>query len=211
MNPVTEKYEPKDWEQGETINQSALDHIELGLDKVTNAVRNLEVATVEVETLEAGEQATASYDAASKTWHFAVPKGDQGKQGLQGAQGPAGAAGAQGPVGPTGPKGEKGDKGDTGPAGPAGEAGPAGAAGAAGAAGKQGAQGPKGDTGGTMRFSTAAVNAGTTNPLTNLKPDNATIPVKAGDLVLDSGKKIYTVASVSGGNWTASTLIATLS
>lgn len=192
MASITEKYTPKDWEQGETINQGALDHIELGLEKVTNSVRNLEDARIEVETLEAGEQATASYDAATKTWRFAVPKGDQGKQGLQGAQGPAGAAGAQGPVGPTGPKGDKG------------ETGPAGAAGATGPAGKQGAAGPKGDSGNSIRFCKTSITQGAENQLSNLVPNNTEIPVKIGDLVIDSAKNIHTVTAVADPKWTAS-------
>ena len=200
MAAITEKYEPKDWEQGETINQAALDHIELGLERVTNAVRSLEGVNAQVETLEAGEQATAEYDAVSNTWRFAVPKGDQGKQGLQGAQGPKGDAGVQGSIGPTGPKGEKGD---TGPAGPA------------GAAGKQGAQGPKGDAGarGTcMRYASSTVNASqATNPLANLKPANDAIAVQVGDVVIDSGKNIYTVEAVNSPNWTASAKLGTLS
>lgn len=199
MNPVTEKYTPKDWEQGETINQADLDHIELGLSQVTNAVRGLEGATVEVETLEAGEQATASYDPATKTWHFAVPKGDQGKQGLQGAQGAQGAAGAQGPVGPTGPKGDKG------------EAGPAGAAGVTGPAGKQGAAGPKGDSGNCIRFCKATITVDGNNTLANLVPTNEQVPVKVGDVVFDAQKSVHTVEAVNSPKWTASAKHGSLS
>ena len=87
MEAKTEEYLLHKWTKGEVINEANLNNIEQGLKKSTDAIRSLETAAVEVETLEAGEQATAQYDAASNTWYFAVPKGDQGKQGLQGAQG----------------------------------------------------------------------------------------------------------------------------
>lgn len=193
MVPVTDKYEAKDWEQGEIINQAALDHMELGIAAATEAVRNLESATVEVETLEAGEQATASYDPNTKVWRFAVPKGDQGKQGLQGAQGAKGETGAQGPVGPTGPKGDKGETG------------------AAGAAGPKGEQGVAGARGNTLRFAKSAVTAGAaTNVVANLEPTNDDIPVAVNDLVIDSTKKVYKITAMSGANYTASALLATL-
>lgn len=196
MVPVTDKYEAKDWEQGEIINQAALDHMELGIAAATEAVRNLESATVEVETLEAGEQATASYDPNTKVWRFAVPKGDQGKQGLQGAQGAKGETGAQGPVGPTGPKGDKGETG---------------AAGAAGAAGPKGEQGVAGARGNTLRFAKSPVTAsGANNVVANLEPTNDEVPVAVNDLVIDSTKKIYKITAVSGANYTASALLATL-
>lgn len=193
MVPVTDKYEAKDWEQGEIINQAALDHMELGIAAATEAVRNLESATVEVETLEAGEQATASYDPNTKVWRFAVPKGDQGKQGLQGAQGAKGETGAQGPVGPTGPKGDKGETG------------------AAGAAGPKGEQGVAGARGNTLRFAKSAVTASAaTNVVANLEPTNDDIPVAVNDLVIDSTKKVYKITAMSGANYTASALLATL-
>lgn len=193
MVPVTDKYEAKDWEQGEIINQAALDHMELGIAAATEAVRNLESATVEVETLEAGEQATASYDPNTKVWRFAVPKGDQGKQGLQGAQGAKGETGAQGPVGPTGPKGDRG------------EAGPA------GAAGPKGEQGVAGARGNTLRLAKSAVTASAaTNVVANLEPTNDDIPVAVNDLVIDSTKKVYKITALSGANYTASALLATL-
>lgn len=214
MEARTEEYLLHKWTKGEVINEANLNNIEQGLKKSTDAIRSLETAAVEVETLEAGEQATAQYDAASNTWYFAVPKGDQGKQGLQGAQGEQGAKGdtgerglqgAQGPAGVAGPKGDKGDKGDTGAAGPAGPA---------GARGEQGQKGEKGDTGARgncFRVANAAVTASAaTNPIANLTPSNSDIPVAVNDLVIDNAKKIYKITAVSGSNFTASALIATL-
>ena len=220
MEAKTEEYLVHKWTKGEVINEANLNNIEQGLKKSTDAIRSLETAAVEVETLEAGEQATAQYDAASNTWYFAVPKGDQGKQGLQGAQGEQGAQGAkgdtgerglqgaQGPAGVAGPKGDKGDKGDTGATGAAGPAGPA------GARGEQGQKGEKGDAGARgncFRVANAAVTASAaTNPIANLTPSNSDIPVAVNDLVIDNTKKIYKITAVSGSNFTASALIATL-
>lgn len=214
MEAKTEEYLVHKWTKGEVINEANLNNIEQGLKKSTDAIRSLETAAVEVETLEAGEQATAHYDAASNTWYFAVPKGDQGKQGLQGAQGEQGAKGdtgerglqgAQGPAGVAGPKGDKGDTGATGAAGPAGPA---------GARGEQGQKGEKGDAGARgncFRVANAAVTASAaTNPIANLTPSNSDVPVAVNDLVLDNAKKIYKITAVSGSNFTASALIATL-
>lgn len=223
MEAKTEEYLLHKWTKGEVINEANLNNIEQGLKKSTDAIRSLETAAIEVETLEAGEQATAQYDAASNTWYFAVPKGDQGKQGLQGAQGEQGAKGdtgerglqgAQGPAGVAGPKGDKGDKGDTGATGAAGPAGARGEQGPAGARGEQGQKGEKGDTGARgncFRVANAAVTAsGASNPIANLTPSNSDIPVAVNDLVLDNAKKIYKITAVSGSNFTASALIATL-
>lgn len=223
MEAKTEEYLVHKWTKGEVINEANLNNIEQGLKKSTDAIRSLETAAVEVETLEAGEQATAQYDAASNTWYFAVPKGDQGKQGLQGAQGEQGAKGdtgerglqgAQGPAGVAGPKGDKGDKGDTGATGAAGPAGARGEQGPAGARGEQGQKGEKGDTGARgncFRVANAAVTASAaTNPIANLTPSNSDVPVAVNDLVLDNAKKIYKITAVSGSNFTASALIATL-
>lgn len=223
MEAKTEEYLLHKWTKGEVINEANLNNIEQGLKKSTDAIRSLETAAIEVETLEAGEQATAQYDAASNTWYFAVPKGDQGKQGLQGAQGEQGAKGdtgerglqgAQGPAGVAGPKGDKGDTGATGAAGPAGPAGARGEQGPAGARGEQGQKGEKGDTGARgncFRVANAAVTASAaTNPIANLTPSNSDIPVAVNDLVIDNAKKIYKITAVSGSNFTASALIATL-
>lgn len=174
-------YERTEWADGSRLASAPLNNIENGVNNATRAIQALQQPTIEVNTIEAGEQATASYENGVFT--FNVPKGDKGLQGPQGAQGAAGRDGAQGPAGATGPAGAKGDRGEAGPAG---------------AAGKNGA---------SFRVSTAAVTASNAeNQLSNLKPDNATIPVAAGDVVLDkTNKKLYTVTAVTGGNkWTAS-------
>lgn len=177
-------YERTEWADGTRLAEAPLNNIENGLSNATRAIQSLQQPSIEVNTIEAGEQATATYENGVFT--FNVPKGDKGLQGPQGAQGAAGRDGAQGPAGATGP------------AGPAGAKGEKGEAGAAGAAGKNGA---------SFRVSTAAVTAsGAENQLSNLKPDNATIPVAVGDVVLDkTTKKLYTVTAVTGGTkWTAS-------
>ena len=177
-------YERTEWADRTRLAEAPLNNIETGLSNATRAIQGLQQPSIEVNTIEAGEQATATYENGVFT--FNVPKGDKGLQGPQGAQGAAGRDGAQGPAGPAGAKGEKGE------------------AGAAGAAGKNGA---------SFRVSTAAVTASNVeNQLSNLKPDNRTIPVAVGDVVLDSTyKKLYTVTAVTGGTkWTASALIATL-
>ena len=73
------------------------------------------ITAVEVTTLAAGEEATASI--AGSTLKLGIPRGDTGAQGPKGDTGAAGAAGAQGP------KGDKGDPGAAGAQGPAGAAG----------------------------------------------------------------------------------------
>lgn len=214
MEARTEEYLLHKWTKGEVINEANLNNIEQGLKKSTDAIRSLETAAVEVETLEAGEQATAQYDAASNTWYFAVPKGDQGKQGLQGAQGEQGAQGAKGDTGERGLQGAQGPAGVAGPKGDKGDTGATGAAGPAGARGEQGQKGEKGDAGARgncFRVANAAVTASAaTNPIANLTPSNSDIPVAVNDLVIDNTKKIYKITAVSGSNFTASALIATL-
>lgn len=183
-------YERTEWADGTRLAEAPLNNIENGLSNATRAIQGLQQPSIEVNTIEAGEQATATYENGVFT--FNVPKGDRGLQGPQGAPGENGRDGAQGPAGATGPQGAPGAKGEKGEAG------------AAGAAGKNGA---------SFRVSTAAVTASNAeNQLSNLKPDNATIPVAVGDVVLDStNKKLYTVTAVTGGTkWTASALIATL-
>lgn len=76
------------------------------------------ITAVEVTTLEAGADATASID--DSTLKLGIPRGDTGAQGPKGDTGAAGAAGA---TGAQGPKGDKGDPGATGAQGPAGAAG----------------------------------------------------------------------------------------
>lgn len=88
------------------------------IDGIGEAGGGTSITSVEVTTLEAGADATASIDGS--TLRLGIPRGDTG------AAGAAGATGAQGPKGDpgaTGPKGDKGETGATGAQGPAGAAG----------------------------------------------------------------------------------------
>lgn len=196
---ATQDYEPVQWLDGAIISATGMNNIEQGIARATRGVQQLETATITVNTLEAGEQATASY--AKGHFEFNVPKGDQGEQGPQGPQGEPGADGAKGEPGEAGRQGPKGDRGDAGPAGPTG---PAGAAGAKGDKGDKGEKGETGARGASFRFYTKAVTASGSNTMAELKPGNDAVPVAVGDVVMDNTKKFYTVASVSGSNWTAS-------
>lgn len=91
------------------------------IDGIGEAGGGTSITSVEVTTLEAGADATASIDGP--TLKLGIPRGDTGAQGPKGDTGAAGAAGADGAQGP---------KGDTGAQGPAGKDGAAGAAGADG-------------------------------------------------------------------------------
>lgn len=177
-------YERTEWADGTRLAEAPLNNIENGLSNATRAIQGLQQPSIEVNTIEAGEQATATY--ANGVFTFNVPKGDRGLQGPQGAPGENGRDGAPGTPG---------------------------AAGAPGKNGTNGTNGTNGKNGASFRVSTAAVTASNAeNQLSNLKPDNGTIPVAVGDVVLDStNKKLYTVTAVTGGTkWTASALIATL-
>ena len=170
-------YERTEWADGTRLAEAPLNNIETGLSNATRAIQGLQQPAITVNTIEAGEQATATYENGVFT--FNVPKGDKGLQGPQGAPGAAGRDGAQGPAGATGP------------AGPAGAKGEKGEAGAAGAAGKNGA---------SFRVASSAVTADANNDFSKLKPDNAKIPVAVGDTVLDkSNKKLYEITAVNGG------------
>ena len=99
-----------------------------------------------VETLQPGEQASASFSGTGLNLelNLSIPTGPKGDTGATGATGPTG------PEGPQGHQGERGLKGDTGPQGPkgdTGETGPQGPKGDTGDTGAVGPQGPKGDTG----------------------------------------------------------------
>lgn len=107
-------YEGHDWQNDEVITADLLNAMEDGIEKGNSDG----ITSVTVNTLEAGESATASVSGGVLT--LGIPKGDTG------------AAGAQGPAGPAGPAGPKGEKGATGLQGPAGAPGATGAAGAAG-------------------------------------------------------------------------------
>lgn len=177
-------YERTEWADGTRLAEAPLNNIENGLSNATRAIQGLQQPSIEVNTIEAGEQATATYENGVFT--FNVPKGDRGLQGPQGAPGEPGRDGAPGTPG---------------------------AAGAPGKNGTNGTNGTNGKNGASFRVSTAAVTASNAeNQLSNLKPDNGTIPVAVGDVVLDStNKKLYTVTAVTGGTkWTASAVIATL-
>ena len=88
-----------------------------GIDSVGGG--GTSITSVEVTTLGAGADATASID--DSTLKLGIPRGDTG------AQGPKGDTGAAGATGATGAQGPKGDPGATGPAGKDGAAGAAGA------------------------------------------------------------------------------------
>lgn len=94
------------------------------IDGIGEAGGGTSITAVEVTTLAAGEEATASIQGS--TLKLGIPRGDTG------AQGPKGDTGDTGPKGDTGAAGAKGDKGDPGAAGAKGDKGDTGAAGAAG-------------------------------------------------------------------------------
>lgn len=101
-------YEGHDWQDDEVITANLLNAMEDGIEKGNSDG----ITSVTVNTLNAGESATASVSGGVLT--LGVPKGDKGDTGAAGAQGPAG------PAGPTGPKGETGARGAAGAAGAAG-------------------------------------------------------------------------------------------
>ena len=167
-------YERTEWADGTRLAEAPLNNIENGLSNATRAIQGLQQPSIEVNTIEAGEQATATYENGVFT--FNVPKGDKGLQGPQGAPGEPGRDGAPGTPG---------------------------AAGAPGAPGKNGANGTNGTNGkngASFRVATSAVTADANNEFSKLKPDNAKIPVAVGDTVLDkSSKKLYEITAVNGG------------
>ena len=206
---ATDKYEAHEWQAGEVLSASTLNATEQALAKTNAGVRALEQPSITVNTLEAGEPASASY--AGGTFTFNIPKGDTGATG---AQGPQGVQGPKGDTGATGPKGDKGDQGDAGPQGEKGEKGEKGDAGAAGAQGETGPQGPAGAAGknGTcFRISATAVTASSQNPLTNLTPADDVIAVAQGDIVLDATTSaLYCISAVDETNYTVGAAVATL-
>lgn len=110
-------YEGHNWQNDEVITADLLNAMEGGIEKGNSDG----ITSVTVNTLDAGESATASVSGGVLT--LGIPKGEKGDTGA------AGATGAAGPAGPAGPKGEKGDTGLQGPAGATGATGAAGAAG----------------------------------------------------------------------------------
>lgn len=215
---ATEAYEAHEYTTGEVLSASVLNTTETGLAKTNAAVRALEQPTIKVNTLEAGELASASY--ANGEFTFNVPKGDTGAQGEQGPKGEKGDTGAQGPkgdtgaTGPQGPKGDKGDKGETGAQGPKGDTGDAGPQGEKGEQGDPGAQGPAGATGarGPGWFSSpTAVTASSQNALTGLRPSNDVIPAAIGDQVVDlTTSQVFVITAVDGTNYTVGAAVGTL-
>lgn len=113
---ATSAYTPHVWEDSELITKEKLNQIETGIKTVTDGVIAVEtngpISSVSVETLEAGEEAEASFAEGVLT--LKIPKGDKGDKGDAGAQG------QKGDRGDAGAQGAKGDKGETGSAGPAG-------------------------------------------------------------------------------------------
>lgn len=92
---------------------------------------------------------------------------------------------------------------------------PAGAKGDTGAQGPQGEQGPaglNGVNGASIRVSATALSASHSGIAAEaLTPNNATIPYKVGDIVLDAtSKTLYSITEVSGGTATIGTALAVL-
>ena len=178
-------YERTEWADGDRIDSARLNNNERGTDENRKAIQALQNPTIEVNTIEAGEQATATYENGVFT--FNVPKGDRGLQGPQGAPGEPGRDGTPGRDG---------------------------AAGAPGKNGTNGTNGTNGKNGASFRVATSVVTAsGADHNFNILKPDNAAVPLAVGDIVLDStNKKLYSITTVNANTskWTASALIATL-
>lgn len=110
-------YEGHDWQNDEVITANLLNAMEDGIEKGNSDG----ITSVTVNTLNAGESATASVSGGVLT--LGIPKGEKGETGLQGPAGPKGATGERGPQGIAGPAGPKGENGDPGTAGAPGAAG----------------------------------------------------------------------------------------
>lgn len=212
---TTDAYEAHEYTTGEVLSASLLNTTETGLAKTNAAVRALEQPTIQVNTLEAGEPASATY--ANGMFTFNVPKGDTGAQGEQGPKGDKGDTGAQGPkgdtgdVGPQGPQGAKGETGEQGPKGDKGDTGAQGPKGDKGETGEQGATGAAGKNGASIRVSATAVTASSQNALTGLTPANDVLPVAIGDLVLDlTTSSIYSITAVDDTNYTVGAAVGNL-
>ena len=212
---VTEAYEAHEYTPGEVLSASVLNTTETGLAKTNAAVRALEQPTIKVNTLEAGEPASASY--ANGEFTFNVPKGDTGAQGEQGPKGEKGDTGAQGPkgdkgdTGDVGPQGPQGEKGETGAQGPKGDKGDTGTAGAKGEKGDKGDTGAAGKNGASIRASATAVTASSRNVLTGLQPGNSVTPVAIGDLVVDlTTSSMYCITAVDGTHYTVGAAVGKL-
>ena len=104
-------YKGHDWQNDEVITANLLNAMEDGIETGNSDG----ITSVTVNTLNAGESATASVSGGVLT--LGIPKGDKGDKGDSGTAGAPGAAGLQGPQGPIGPAGPKGDAGAAGTAG----------------------------------------------------------------------------------------------
>lgn len=177
-------YERTEWADGTRLAEAPLNNIENGLSNATRAIQGLQQPSIEVNTIEAGEQATATYENGVFT--FNVPKGDKGLQGPQGAPGEPGRDGAPGTPGA------------------------AGAPGAPGKNGTNGTNGTNGKDGLSFRVANTAVTADANNDFSKLDQGAERAPV-VGDTVLDkTNKKLYKVTAVNGGTskFTAELLVA---
>ena len=129
------------------------------VDKITNAIGNVQNMKAEAESVAHGEPATAEYDGKTGTMHFGIPEGRPGRDGADGKDGAAGAKGDKGDPGEQGPKGDPGEKGENGAQGPQGEQGQKGDPGVQGPKGEPGEQGPKGDPGSDANVTAANIEA----------------------------------------------------
>lgn len=86
-------YEGHNWQDDEVITADLLNAMEGGIEKGNSDG----IASVTVNTLDAGESATASVSGGVLT--LGIPKGEKGDTGSQGPAGATGAAGAAGAAG----------------------------------------------------------------------------------------------------------------
>jgi hypothetical protein len=101
-------YESHNWQNDEVITADLLNAMEDGIEKGNSDG----ITSVTVNTLNAGESATASVSGGVLT--LGIPKGDKGNPGAQGPAGPKGETGATGTPGAQGPKGNTGATGPKG-------------------------------------------------------------------------------------------------
>lgn len=89
-------YEGHDWQNDEVITANLLNAMEDGIEKGNSDG----ITSVTVNTLNAGESATASVSGGVLT--LGIPKGDKGATGPAGPKGDTGQAGAAGAAGAAG-------------------------------------------------------------------------------------------------------------
>lgn len=146
---ATANYTKHDWQTGETITEALLDNMEAGIESAVKGVQTLEAAqlepetpaisSVQVETLEAGQVATATIEGG--VLKLGIPKGEKGDQGEPGQDGAPGEDGADGAPGTPGKDGANGADGEDG---------------APGADGQDGEDGAPGERGSKIEFVTEA-------------------------------------------------------